>query len=140
MAIEASFAAPPAAARTTIFSTYTQRLPLFSTTQVHHDYIDCVRWIGDSVLSKSTKNRVALWAPDSNRYKGAPLIQVLSLFASSALPHTYLYMHIYCLNFYQTRLLLFLLFLLLVLLTFHADVFLYYYHHFPLFVCRESSS
>ena len=37
------------------FIMYTQQSPLMSTTQVHHDYIDCVRWVGNLILSKSTK-------------------------------------------------------------------------------------
>lgn len=60
--------------RKSAFVPWTQQMPLYSTTQVHHDYIDCVKWLGNLILSKSTKNRIALWAPDSNRYKGAPLI------------------------------------------------------------------
>lgn len=51
------------------FPTYTQQLPIFSTTQVHDDYVDSVRWVGNCVLSKSTKNKVSLWMPDSGRYK-----------------------------------------------------------------------
>lgn len=57
-----------------IFPTITCQIPLFSTTQVHNDYIDSIRFVGNCILSKSTKNRVVLWAPDSFRYKGAPLI------------------------------------------------------------------
>ena len=30
--------------------------------------------MGNCILSKSTKNRLALWAPDSNRYTNAPLV------------------------------------------------------------------
>jgi polycomb protein EED len=51
-----------------------QQVPIFSTNQVHTDYVDSVRWFGNCLLTKSTKNRVAYWSPDSNRYKGAPLV------------------------------------------------------------------
>lgn len=51
------------------FEPISVQIPLFSTTQVHNDYVDSVRWFGNCIISKSTKNRVALWAPDSDRYK-----------------------------------------------------------------------
>jgi WD40 repeat protein len=51
------------------FEPVSVQIPLFSTTQVHSDYVDSVRWYGNCILSKSTKNRVALWTPDSDRYK-----------------------------------------------------------------------
>lgn len=56
------------------FKPVVQQAPVFSTNQVHTDYVDSVRWFGDCLLTKSTKNRVAYWSPDANRYKGAPLV------------------------------------------------------------------
>lgn len=32
--------------------------------QVHWAYVDCVRWLGDIILSKSVHNKVFLWEPD----------------------------------------------------------------------------
>jgi WD40 repeat protein len=58
------------------------QFPLYSTTQIHTDYVDCVRWVGDCLLTKSTNNRVVLWAPDAQRHKVRILL--LSLLASSA--------------------------------------------------------
>lgn len=72
-AIEASFNNPKRIGNRPFLALSIQ-IPLFSTTQVHSDYVDSVRWVGNCILSKSTKNRVALWAPDSDRYKGAPLV------------------------------------------------------------------
>jgi WD40 repeat protein len=60
------------------FPTYTQQLPIFSTTQVHDDYVDSVRWVGNCLLSKSTKNKVSLWTPDSGRYKVMLLLVLLA--------------------------------------------------------------
>lgn len=45
------------------------QFPLYSTTQLHTDYVDCVRWVGDCLLTKSTNNRIVLWAPDAQRHK-----------------------------------------------------------------------
>ena len=45
-----------------------EQMPLFSTTQVHKDYVDTVAWVGNLILTKSTSNRAALWAPDPDRY------------------------------------------------------------------------
>jgi polycomb protein EED len=49
------------------FDTYTAQFPLFSTKEVHRGYIDCARWVGGFILSKSTENKLCLWTPDSNR-------------------------------------------------------------------------
>ena len=35
-----------------------------AAAQVHWAYVDCVRWLGDIVLSKSVHNKVFLWEPD----------------------------------------------------------------------------
>lgn len=43
--------------------------PLYSTTSIHTDYVDSIKWVGDCLLTKSTKQRIVLWSPDSMRYK-----------------------------------------------------------------------
>lgn len=45
--------------------------------QVHGDYVDCVRWLGDLVLSKSVDNRILLWRP---QYPADQLLQTSSKF------------------------------------------------------------
>jgi polycomb protein EED len=58
----------------TAFKTIVEQAPLYSTNLVHSDYVDCCLWYGNCIVTKSTKNRIVLWSPDSCRYKNAPLI------------------------------------------------------------------
>eukprot|EP00607_Mallomonas_marina_P009988 CAMPEP_0182419830 /NCGR_PEP_ID=MMETSP1167-20130531/4188_1 /TAXON_ID=2988 /ORGANISM="Mallomonas Sp, Strain CCMP3275" /LENGTH=351 /DNA_ID=CAMNT_0024594941 /DNA_START=174 /DNA_END=1229 /DNA_ORIENTATION=- len=57
-----------------VFDVIIVQFPVFSTSQVHHDYIDNVGWAGDLVISQAVRDKIVLWAPHSIRYKGAPLI------------------------------------------------------------------
>jgi hypothetical protein len=35
----------------------------YLTPQIHANYVDCVRWLGDLVLSKSVDGAITLWRP-----------------------------------------------------------------------------
>ncbi|VUZ41211.1 unnamed protein product, partial [Hymenolepis diminuta] len=45
------------------FPTLQQHYPDYSTQEPHGNYVDCVRWFGGLVISKSCENRVVVWMP-----------------------------------------------------------------------------
>mmetsp|Transcript_39246 Transcript_39246/g.94463 ORF Transcript_39246/g.94463 Transcript_39246/m.94463 type:complete len:528 (+) Transcript_39246:248-1831(+) len=58
------------ACSTNKFEVVIQQFPYFSTNKVHINYVDCVQFIGDLILSKSTSNKVVLWKPLINNEEG----------------------------------------------------------------------
>ena len=44
-----------------------EQFPYFSTNEPHSNYVDCARFFGNLLVSKSTHDRVLLWAPDAHR-------------------------------------------------------------------------
>ena len=44
------------------------QFPEYSTSSVHKNYIDCVNWYGNFILSGAVSDKVMLWAPDTAMY------------------------------------------------------------------------
>jgi polycomb protein EED len=45
------------------FQAVWEQAPVFSTNKVHVNYVDCVEFVGDLILSKSIDDEVVLWKP-----------------------------------------------------------------------------
>ena len=59
------------------------QFPVYSTSSVHPDYVDCVTWMGNIILSKSTDNKIVMWHPDPSRHKNAIVIVKEFLFSDA---------------------------------------------------------
>lgn len=62
-AIQRSYEHDPNDKKQKPFITYCHHLADFTTRDIHNNYVDCVRWWGKLVLSKSCDNNIVCWKP-----------------------------------------------------------------------------
>jgi polycomb protein EED len=75
-AVQKTTTTPPALDQCTWSATVLMQFPIFSSQKLHAHYVDCVKYFGDLILSKSTENVVQLWCPKITR-EISPLGDVL---------------------------------------------------------------
>ncbi|KAG1661560.1 hypothetical protein FOA52_009559, partial [Chlamydomonas sp. UWO 241] len=73
---------------TAAFPTAYVHRPLFSSSQVHANYVDCVRWLGDLVLSKSVDFEILTWRPRSSDEPGVHVSTSFQLLQRFPLPES----------------------------------------------------
>ena len=53
------------------FPTAKIHVPEFSTFHAHNHFVDCVRYFGDVIFSKSVENKIVAWTPDFSLIESA---------------------------------------------------------------------
>jgi len=62
--------------------------PEFSTQTVHTGYVDCVRWLGDFIMSKSTDSLILVWQPLLDKHNASAAGNGRPHFSSTGHIHT----------------------------------------------------
>ena len=50
------------------------QFPIFTSKNLHNNYVDCVRWVGDYILSKSVGDEALMWRPCLKRGDGGAVV------------------------------------------------------------------
>jgi polycomb protein EED len=67
---------------TRVFPTKYVQCTVLSTTRAHPNYVDCVRWLGDLLLTKSVDNVVLLWKPEDEPKQPKDAIRIVAVRAA----------------------------------------------------------
>jgi hypothetical protein len=65
------------------FPTKCHQCTILSTTQAHANYVDCVRWLGDLLLTKSVDDRAVLWKPEDEPQQPKDAIRIVNVRADN---------------------------------------------------------
>ncbi|XP_057462909.1 polycomb group protein FIE1-like isoform X1 [Actinidia eriantha] len=57
------------------FPTKYVQFPVFIAS-IHSNYVDCNRWLGDFILSKSVDNEIVLWEPKMKEQSPGEIVYV----------------------------------------------------------------
>mmetsp|Transcript_6106 Transcript_6106/g.13268 ORF Transcript_6106/g.13268 Transcript_6106/m.13268 type:complete len:385 (+) Transcript_6106:260-1414(+) len=73
------------------FPTKNLQHPVFSSKQIHGNYVDCVRWLGDLCLSKSVTGKILLWRAEEISEPGVVTATKFTVLQEYPLPDSHIW-------------------------------------------------